>query len=210
MPSERELILLTGNSNPQLAKEVGINLDTPVYNPVTRFANSEARAIIPLSVRGKDVFIIQSTAPAVDRRLMEVFIMADAAKRAHANKITAVIPYFAYNRQDRKDQSHTAITAKLIAKLLEVSGVNHVVTVDMHSEQAAGFFETGYDNLYASNLLIPHIESLNIPNKKFVSPDLGGVARAGAYSERLANGNEIAIIRKKGMLLKEINLELYL
>lgn len=197
MPSERELVLLAGNSNPQLAKEISNDLSVPVNNPITRFANGEARVILPNSVRGKDVFIIQSTSPVVDRRMMELFIMLDAAKRAHAHKVTAVIPYYAYGRQDRKDQAHTAITAKLVAKLLETAGADHMVTLDVHSEQTAGFFEIEYDNLYGSNCLIPYLASLNIPNKKFVSPDLGGVSRAGAYSERLANGNEIAVVRKK-------------
>lgn len=185
MSADHELVLISGTANEPLAKEIGIISDIPVHYPITRFANGEARAIDPF-VRGREVYIIQSTYPDVDRSYAELYLIADAAKRAKAKKITSIMPYFGYGRQDRKDQPHSAISAKVMARNIEANKVDHFVTVDIHSEQTEGFFDIYYDNLQASYCFIPRLRQLGLSKKtKFVSPDLGGGPRAGAYDSRL-------------------------
>ena len=145
-------------------------------------------------MRGSDVFIIQSTFPPTDN-LFELLLMIDAAKRASAHHIIAVIPYFGFARQDRKDQPRVAIGAKMVAKMLEVAGVNRIMTMDLHADQIQGFFEIPVDHLYASSIFLPYIKNLNLPNLTMAAPDTGGTKRANAYAKYL--NSEMAICYKQ-------------
>jgi ribose-phosphate pyrophosphokinase len=148
------------------------------------FADGEMEPSIEETVRGETVVIIQSTIPPSDN-LMEMLLMVDAAKRASAKQIVAVLPYFGYARQDRKDKPRVAIGAKLVANLLTAAGVNRIITMDLHADQIQGFFEVPVDHLFASTVFIPYIQSLNLPNLVIATPDTGGSKRANAYSKYL-------------------------
>lgn len=181
-------ILLTGTANPKLAEDVAKKLKTKVYNPVTRFADSEVRIRIPVNLRRASVFIIQPTSPPnVDGYFIETLLMIDAARRASAHEITVVIPYFGYARQDRKDRPRVPISSSVIARCLEFAGANRIVTIDLHSDQQQGFVQIPWDNLYASYSLIPKINLLRLKNLIIAAPDKGGVVRATAYSKRVKN-----------------------
>ena len=181
------LCILTGNANPDLAKKIadhiGVNL-CDAY--VGHFNNGETQVMISESIRGKDIFIIQPTSYPVNDNLMELLIMADACKRASAHSITAVVPYYAYARQDRKTRGREPISAKLVANLMTTAGVTRVVTVDLHAGQIQGFFDIPVDHIYASKVFIPYLKSLNIENLAIAAPDMGGAKRANAYAKDLA------------------------
>ena len=151
---------------------------------VMRFSDGEFQTSFEETVRGATVFLIQSTVPPTDN-LFEILLMADAARRASAKEIIAVLPYYGFARQDRKDQPRVAIGAKLIADMLAVSGVNRVMTMDLHADQIQGFFNVPVDHLYASSIFLPYIESLNLPNLTIAAPDMGGSKRANAYAKHL-------------------------
>ena len=188
--------IFTGNSNPGLAKEIVKHLKMPLGKAlVTTFSEGEIRVKIEENVRGKDVFIIQSTCPPPNRNLMELLILIDALKRASAKRITAVLPYFGYARQDRKDQPRVPITAKLVANLLTTAGSDRILTVDLHAGQIQGFFDIPVDHLYAVNTFVSYIEKLKLENIVVVSPDVGGIKMARAYAKRL--DAPLAIVDKR-------------
>ncbi len=180
-----QLKIFSGRSNRPLAERISHYLGEPIGRlDIQNFSDGEIWVKFIDNVRGSDVFIIQSTLPPAEN-LMELLIAADAAKRASARKVTAVIPYFGYARQDRKDQPRVAITSKLIANLLTEAGVDRVVTMDLHAPQIQGFFDIPVDHLYSSVVFIEKIRKMNIPNLTVVSPDVGGIKMARAYARRL-------------------------
>ncbi|SDC76018.1 ribose-phosphate pyrophosphokinase [Sphingomonas sp. YR710] len=190
--------LLTGNSNMPLAKAIAGYLETPLTDAsVRRFADEEVFVEIHENVRGEDVFVIQSTGYPANDNLMELLICIDALKRSSARRITAVIPYFGYARQDRKPGPRTPISAKLVANLLETAGANRVLSVDLHAGQIQGFFDIPTDNLYAAPVMSADIQARFAGrNLMVVSPDVGGVVRARALSKRLDNA-PLAIVDKR-------------
>lgn len=189
--------LLSGSAHPELAKEIADYIGVPLGNAsVTAFPDGESFVRINENIRGRDVFIIQPTCPPTNHNLMELLIMVDAARRASAARITAVIPFFGYARQDRKDQPRVPITAKLVANLLVAAGVNRVLTMDLHAQQLQGFFDIPMDHLYAAPVLIRYIRSKNISDYIVVSPDVGGVKMASAYAQALKVGLAIVVKRR--------------
>lgn len=188
--------IFTGNSNPELAKEIVKYLKMPLGKAfVGSFSEGEICVKIEENVRGKDVFIVQSTCPPPNNNLMELLILIDALKRASARRITAVLPYFGYARQDRKDQPRVAITAKLVANLLTVAGADRILTVDLHAGQIQGFFDIPVDHLYAVTTFVNYFTKLKVKNLVAVSPDVGGIKMARAYAKRL--NSPLAIVDKR-------------
>lgn len=188
--------IFAGSSSVEFAKEVCASLDIPLSKAERkRFSDGEISIQISESVRGRDVFIVQSTGAPSNDNLMELLIMTDALRRSSANSITAVIPYFGYARQDRKAAPRVPITARLVADLIEKSGVDRVVTIDLHAGQIQGFFDIPVDNLYGSIIFQEYIESKNLKNPIIASPDIGGVARARYFAEKL--GLEMVIVDKR-------------
>jgi ribose-phosphate pyrophosphokinase len=178
--------IFTGNSNPQLAKEICEYLDMPLGEAdVISFPDGESFVRIKENIRGADVFIVQSTCNPANQNLMELFIMIDAARRASANRITAVIPFYGYARQDRKDQPRVPITSKLVANLLVSAGANRVLTVDLHAQQIQGFFDIPVDHLYASPVLFEYLKRIDKEKLSLFSPDVGGMKMASAYANML-------------------------
>lgn len=191
-----EMDLFTGNSNPDLAKRISECLKVPLGDmEVDRFSEGEIRVKINKNVRGRDVFIVQSTCPPVNESIMELLVIIDAMKRASADRITAVIPYFGYARQDRKDQPRVPITAKLIANIITAAGTDRVITVDLHAGQIQGFFDIPLDHLFAAPVLIKYIQSMQLENVVVVSPDVGGIKMARAFSKLL--GADLAVVDKR-------------
>jgi ribose-phosphate pyrophosphokinase len=183
---ESSLKIFCGNSNPALAKEICQYLDVPLGEAdVVSFPDGESFVRINENIRGADVFIIQSTCNPANQNLMELFIMIDAARRASANRITAVIPFYGYARQDRKDQPRVPITSKLVANLLVSAGANRVLTVDLHAQQIQGFFDIPVDHLYASPVLFQYLKDIDTTNLSLFSPDVGGMKMASAYANML-------------------------
>ncbi len=192
---KRGLKIFAGNSNKDLAEEICRYLNVPLGQAdVSRFPDGEIKVKIEESVRGEDVFIIQSTCPPASEYLMELLIMIDALKRASAERITAVIPYYGYARQERKTQPREPITAKLVANLLVSAGANRVLTMDLHAGQIQGFFDIPVDQLEAVNILSNYFKEKNLDKVVVVSPDVGGTARARGFSGRIKK--PIAIIDK--------------
>lgn len=191
------LMVFAGNANPLLAEEVARHLNIRLGRAtVSRFSDGEVMVEILENVRGKDVFILQSTCQPTNDTLMEVMVMADALKRASAGRITAAIPYYGYARQDRRTRSaRVAITAKVVANMLQGVGVDRVLTMDLHSDQIQGFFDIPVDNIYSSPILLGDIWRHDYPNLMVVSPDVGGVVRARAIAKRLEC--DLAIIDKR-------------
>ena len=197
LSDENKLRIFTGNANPDLAREIAAYLGTTVGDSVVnRFNNGEVQVMINESVRGKDIFIVQPTCgPIVNDNVMELLIMADAFKRASANHITAVIPYYGYARQDRKARGREPITAKLMADLLETAGITRVVTIDLHAAQIQGFFNIPFDHMPGGPLMAEYIKSKNLEDMVVIAPDLGGVSRARNFAEML--NAPLAIIDKR-------------
>ncbi len=188
--------IFTGNANPELTKEIVKCLNIPLAKVlVTSFSEGEIRVKIEENVRGKDVFVVQSTCSPPNRNLMELLILIDALRRASARRITAVLPYFGYARQDRKDQPRVPITAKLVANLLTTAGTDRVLTIDLHAGQIQGFSDIPLDHLYAVNVFVKHIKELKIKNVTVISPDVGGIKMARAYAKRLET--PLAIVDKR-------------
>ena len=191
-----KMLVFTGNSNRELAKEICANLNMPLGDAVVgRFSEGEIKVKINDDVRGKDVFIIQSVCPPVNENLMELLILIDAVKRASAYRITAVIPYYGYARQDRKDQPRVPITAKLVANLLTAAGANRVLTIDLHAGQIQGFFDIPLDHLFAINVFADYLEKNKPKNLVVVSPDVGGIKMARAYAKKLRA--DLAVVDKR-------------
>ncbi len=191
------LMLFTGNSNPALAKEIARYLGIAVgRSVVSQFSDGEISVEVQENVRGRDVFIVQSTCAPTNKNLMELVFMVDAMRRASASRITAVVPYFGYARQDRRVRSaRVPISAKVVADMISKVGVNRVLTVDLHAEQIQGFFDCTVDNVYGSPVLLNDIEKQNYQDLIVVSPDIGGVVRARAIAKQL--NSELAIVDKR-------------
>ncbi len=190
-------VLFTGNANPVLAQEIAKHLGVEVGQAsVGRFSDGEVTVEIRQNVRARDVFVVQPTCAPTNEHLMELLIMVDALKRASARRITAVIPYFGYARQDRRPRStRVPISAKVVANLLETVGVERVLTMDLHADQIQGFFDIPVDNIYASPVLLSDLKSKNYKDLVVISPDVGGVVRARALAKQL--GCDLAIIDKR-------------
>lgn len=185
--SSNDFLVFAGSSNVPLAEKIAKEIGTSLGSlEVKRFSDGEIWAKYGENIRGRDVFLIQSTNPPAEN-LVELLIMIDAAKRASAKKITAVIPYFGYSRQDRKDQPRVSITAKLMANLITVAGADRVMTMDLHASQIQGFFDIPVDHLYGSSIFLHHFHSLS-DNLAVVSPDVGGIKIARAYAKMLHSG----------------------
>jgi ribose-phosphate pyrophosphokinase len=192
------MAIFSGNAHPQLAHSIARVLHIPLAKAqVGRFSDGEINVEILENIRGREAFIVQPTCPPTSENLMELLVMVDAARRASASRITAVIPYFGFARQDRRPRSsRVPITAKLVAKLIGVAGVDRVLTVDLHSDQIQGFFDIAVDNVYASPLLLGDVWKQKYVDMVVVSPDVGGVVRARALAKRL-DGADLVIIDKR-------------
>jgi ribose-phosphate pyrophosphokinase len=204
---QRELKLFSGRANPELAKQIAqeLNLDLGQCKFLT-FPDGEFHCKIE-DVRGRDVFLIQPTSPPVNDTLMELLIMIDTCMRASAERITAVIPYYGYARQDRKDEGRVPITAKLVANMITRAGADRVLTMDLHAAQIQGFFDIPVDHMYAAKVLNDHFRSMKIPKEDLVivSPDEGSIKRAVGHAKRL--GGEIAIIDKRRISAEQVSQE---
>lgn len=195
MDESKQFIVFSGSATRYLAekicKELGCELGKSV---VTHFSDGEFSVSYEESIRGKEVYLVQSTFPTSDN-LMELLLMIDAAKRASAHHIIAVIPYFGWARQDRKDRPRVSIAAKLVADMLSAAGINRVMTMDLHADQIQGFFNIPVDHLYASSVLVPYMKSLNLPDLVIASPDVGGSKRANSYAKHM--GLPLVLCNKK-------------
>jgi len=201
--STPEMKIVTGTAHPQLAGEIATYLGVPVCDAtVSSFPDGETFVKINENIRGRDVFIVQPTCPPTNQNLMELLIMVDAARRASAARITTVIPFFGYARQDRKDQPRVPITAKLVANLLVAAGVDRVLTMDLHAQQLQGFFDIPVDHLYALPVMLQYWRNLGLEDLVVVSPDVGGVKMASAYAQAL--GASLAIVVKRRKSASEI------
>jgi ribose-phosphate pyrophosphokinase len=192
------MAVFAGNANPQLAQDIARNLQVPLGRAsVSRFSDGESTVELLENVRGRDVFVVQPTSPPANDHLMELLVMVDACRRASAQRITAVIPYFGYARQDRRPRAtRVPITAKLCANMIASAGVDRVLTVDLHADQIQGFFDIPVDNVYASPVLLGDVWKQKFSDLMVVSPDVGGVVRARALAKRLDDA-ELAIIDKR-------------
>jgi ribose-phosphate pyrophosphokinase len=190
--------IFSGTSNPQLAERITESIGIPLGKcTVNAFPDGETFVKIEENVRGEDVFVVQSTSPPTNHHLMEMFIMMDALRRSSASRITAVLPFYGYARQDRKDQPRVPITAKLVANLLVAAGANRVLTMDLHAQQIQGFFDIPVDHLYAAPVMYDYLKRKSLPNLVVVSPDVGGLKMAHAYSQVLEAGLAIVAKRRK-------------
>lgn len=196
--------IFSGRSNRALAEAISKSIDVPLGKVHLRdFPNGETFARIEENVRGEDTYIIQSTCPPVNQNIMELFIMIDALRRASASRITAVLPFYGYARQDRKDQPRVPISAKLIANLLVSAGANRMLTVDLHAQQIQGFFDIPVDHLYAAPVLFDYLKKMDLGEQiAVVSPDVGGIKMAHAYSQLLHA--DLAIVAKRRMSDTEV------
>ena len=202
MKNNKEILVFSGSANPELAKKICNHLKVPLGNAqVDRFNDGEIRIRIAEDVRGRDVFIVQPTCYPVNDNLMELLIIIDAIKRSSARRITAVMPYYGYSRQDRKDRPRVPITAKLVANLITVAGANRVLTMDLHAGQIQGFFDIPLDNLFAVNTFMKYFEKMHLPNLVVVSPDVGGMKMARAYAKKFKAG--LAVVDKRRINDKE-------
>ena len=185
MTTQDSYMVFSGTATRYLADKICQSLGCPLGKlQITKFSDGEFAVSYEQSIRGRDIFLVQSTFPNSDN-LMELLLMIDAAKRASARTINAVIPYFGWARQDRKDKPRVSIGAKLVADLLSIAGVNRVITMDLHADQIQGFFDVPVDHLYASGVLLPYLQSLNLENLVIASPDVGGSKRANTYAKYL-------------------------
>lgn len=188
--------IFSGRANPALAQEICTHLGLTLSEArIKQFSDGEINLQVQDNVRGADVFVVQPTCTPVERNLMEVLLMIDALKRASANRITVVLPYYGYGRQDRKDKPRVPISAKLVAKLLESAGASRIMALDLHAAQIQGFFDVPVDHLYFRPVLVEYFKSLQLPKLTVVSPDAGGVERARGMAKRL--NSRLAIIDKR-------------
>src|SRR5919202_1437685 len=191
-----ELKVFSGSAHPQLARDIASFLGVSVGQArLRRFPDTEVSFQIDENIRGTDVFVVQPTCTPVDQHIMEMLVMIDAFRRSSAARITAVIPYYGYARQDRKDKPRVPISAKLVANILSAAGTNRVLTMDLHKAQIQGFFDIPVDHLFAAPVIIDYLSRLDHPRVTLVSPDAGGAARARAYAKRL--DAELAVIDKR-------------
>lgn len=206
-PHSSFMKIISGTAHPQLAKDIAKEMGLPLCDAtVNAFPDGESFVQINESIRGEDVFIVQPTCPPTNHNLMELLVMVDAVRRASASRITAVIPFYGYARQDRKDKPRVPITSKLVANLLTAAGVNRVLTMDLHAAQIQGFFEIPVDHLHSLPVLIKHLREhyvKDINNLVVVSPDIGGVKTAKAYANIL--GTQLAIVAKQRISATEVD-----
>ncbi|MFH1768250.1 MAG: ribose-phosphate pyrophosphokinase [Candidatus Omnitrophota bacterium] len=189
-------VIFSGNANRKLADTIASYLKVELGKAfIGRFSDGEVRIMIEQNVRGKDVFVVQSTCPPVNENLMELLVLLDALRRASSRRITAVIPYFGYARQDRKDQPRVPITAKLVANILTGAGADRVLTLDLHAGQVQGFFDIPLDHLYAIDVFLAHFKKMKLKDLVIVSPDVGGIKMARAYAKKFRAG--LAIVDKR-------------
>lgn len=199
---KNNMLIFTGNSNQKLAEEICSNLKMPLGSAIVgKFSEGEIMVKINEDVRGKDVFIIQSVCPPINDNLMELLILIDALKRSSARRITSVVPYYGYARQDRKDQPRVPITAKLVANLITAAGTDRVLTIDLHAGQIQGFFDIPLDHLFAINVFAEYFKGLKVNNLTVISPDVGGIKMARAYAKRLKA--DLAVVDKRRVNDKE-------
>ncbi|MEM9444558.1 MAG: ribose-phosphate pyrophosphokinase [Verrucomicrobiota bacterium] len=199
----KQLQIFSGSANKELAAEIAKYIEIPLGSAdVSSFPDGESFVQYQDNIRGNDIFIIQPTCPPTNHHLMELFIMIDAARRASAQRITAVMPFYGYARQDRKDKPRVPITAKLIANLLTSAGAHRVLTMDLHAQQIQGFFDIPVDHLYAAPVFYDYLKKRSVDNLIVVSPDVGGMKMAQAYSQALGTG--LAIIAKRRVSATEI------
>jgi len=192
----RDLKIFTGNAHSDLGEAIARSLKVPLGRAhLARFSDGEVWFQIQDNVRGADVFVVQPTSPPVNENLMELLVMLDAFKRSSASRITAVIPYYGYARQDRKDKPRVPISAKLVADLLSTAGTDRILTMDLHASQIQGYFDVPVDHLFAAPVIIEYVLKAELPDLTVVSPDAGGVERARAYAKRL--GASLAIVDKR-------------
>jgi ribose-phosphate pyrophosphokinase len=192
----RELRVFTGSAHPSLGEAIARSLGVPIGRAhLARFSDGEVWFQIQDNVRGADVFVVQPTGPPVNENLMELLVMLDAFKRSSASRITAVLPYYGYARQDRKDKPRVPISAKLVADLLSAAGTDRILTMDLHASQIQGFFNVPVDHLFAAPIIMEYVAKLRLPKLTVVSPDAGGVERARAYAKRLEA--TLAIVDKR-------------
>lgn len=202
---KRKLVAVTGTANPLFAEKVCNYLDIPLTTTeVGKFPDGEIDVKILDDVRGSDVYVIQSTCPPVNENLMELLILMDCLQRSSAERITAVVPYFGYARQDRKAEGRVPITAKLVADLVTQSGADRALSMDLHAHQIQGFFSIPMDHLYAAPVMIDYFKKMDIPNLTVVSPDVGGIKMARAYAKRLSAGLAICDKRRHGPTETEV------
>jgi ribose-phosphate pyrophosphokinase len=202
---KNSLVVFSGNANPGLARKVCSYLNLPLgQSEVTRFPDGEIDAKVLEDVRGADVYVLQPTCPPVNENIMELLILIDCLRRASAERITAVLPYFGYARQDRKAEGRVPISAKLVANLITAAGATRALAVDLHAAQIQGFFDIPMDHLYAAPVLIEHFKRLNLTDVTVVSPDVGGIKMARAYAKRLAAGLAICDKRRSGPTETEV------
>lgn len=195
-PTPNGLKIFSGTANPDLAKRICESLKVPLGNiMVTRFSEGEIRVKINEDVRGRDIFIVQPTCPPVNDNVIELLIMMDAFRRASARRITAVLPYYGYARQDRKDQPRVPITAKVMANIITVSGADRILAMDLHAQQIQGFFDIPVDHLYAYPVIANYIKQKNIKDLMVVSPDVGGIKMARAFAKGLKT--DLAVVDKR-------------
>ncbi len=200
---ENQVKIFAGSSSVYLAEKIASSFGAKLGDSiVSRFSDGEFQPSYEETVRGDDVYIVQSTFPPSDN-LFELLLMVDAAKRASAKNIVAVMPYFGFARQDRKDKPRVSIGAKLVANLLTAAGVTRIITMDLHADQIQGFFEVPVDHLYASSIFLPYVKSLNLPNLTMAAPDTGGTKRASSYAKFL--DSEMAICYKQRRKANEIH-----
>src|ERR1700729_1293543 len=202
-PFNREMKIFSGSAHRDLALRICQSIGAPLGDAVvSSFPDGESRVKINENIRGRDIYIVQPTCPPTNQNLMELLILIDAARRASAYRITAVIPYFGYARQDRKDQPRVPITAKLVANLLVAAGASRVLTLDLHAQQIQGFFDIPVDHLYAAPVMYEYLKKKKLQDLMVVSPDVGGLKMAHAYSQVLEAG--LAIVAKRGKNASEV------
>jgi ribose-phosphate pyrophosphokinase len=202
----RELRVFTGSAHPALGEAIARFLGVPLGRAhLARFSDGEVWFQIQDNVRGADVFVVQPTGPPVNENLMELLVMIDAFKRSSATRITAVLPYYGYARQDRKDKPRVPISAKLVADLLSTAGTSRVLTMDLHASQIQGFFDVPVDHLFAAPVIMDHVAKLKLPKLTVVSPDAGGVERARAYAKRLDSALAIVDKRRESPNVAEVH-----
>jgi ribose-phosphate pyrophosphokinase len=202
----RELRIFTGSAHPELGEAIARSLGIPLGRAhLGRFSDGEVWFQIKDNVRGADVFVVQPTSPPVNENLMELLVMLDAFKRSSASRLTAVIPYYGYARQDRKDKPRVPISAKLVADLLSTAGTDRVLTMDLHAAQIQGFFDVPVDHLFAAPVILDYVSRLKLPKLTVVSPDAGGVERARAYAKRLEAALAIVDKRRESPNVAEVH-----
>jgi ribose-phosphate pyrophosphokinase len=200
-----EFILLTGRSNPKLAHEIGKILEVPVSEPISIFADGEIRVRITSNLRRRTVFIIQPTSTPVNDHIMELLFMIDAAKRASSAEVIAVIPYYGYSRQDRKEMSRVPISSSVIASALVNTGADRILTLDIHSEQQEGFIQKPWDNVFGSYSILPELKKRGLQDPVVAAPDKGGMLRSTAYARLLGSDALALVYKKRDIMLNNVS-----